>query len=57
MMLTGQPGARDLGQNLADHPAQRVLGEDVISDQIFCHLLRPAPGQDQPYSHAIRAVL
>ena len=58
MMLTRQPGARDLGEHLADHPAQGVLGEDVVSDQIFCHLLQPAPrGQELPCSHAIRAVL
>ena len=38
MMLAGKAGAGDFGQHLADHAAQRVLGEDVVADQIFSHM-------------------
>jgi hypothetical protein len=37
MMVAGQAGARDLAQHLAHHPAQRVLGQNVVADVIVSH--------------------
>ena len=37
MMVAGQAGARDFGQHLAHHAAQRVLGENVVADVVVSH--------------------
>src|SRR6185312_9214337 len=43
VMRAWKPGAGDLGQHLADDAAQRVLGKDVVADEILGHQCRFAP--------------
>ena len=40
VMLARQAGAGDLLKHLADDAAQRLLGENVVADQVFAHLDR-----------------
>ncbi len=40
----GSPVRETSDRTLRTTPAQGVLGEDVVADEIFCHELRPAPG-------------
>jgi hypothetical protein len=37
MVVARQAGARHLAQNLAHHPAQRVLRQNVVADVIVSH--------------------
>ena len=44
MVVAGQAGPRDLGQNLAHDAAQSLLGENVVADVVFGHAA-PASGE------------
>ena len=44
MVVSGQTGPRDLGQDLAHDAAQRLLGENVVADVVFGHA---APGSGE----------
>jgi hypothetical protein len=39
VMLTGQSGLCDLGQDLADDTAKRVLGQNVVPDVVLGHVV------------------
>src|SRR5688500_927464 len=54
-----KPSPRDLGEHLANHAAQRVLRQDVVTDQIVSHSGRcsPAPPGPPPWRKKWRLLL
>ena len=38
-MMKWKLGPRDFGKHLADNAAERLLGQDVVADQVFGHVL------------------